>query len=126
MVLFSVFVILHGLVHLLYFAHSRKIFKLSPHMIWPDESWLLTNFINTQNIRIMVSMVCILWAIGFVIGGRCLIIQSNCDKIIIYTSILSTISYLIFWNGKIDKLADQGFIGIMINIGILLITMYII
>ena len=37
----SVFIVLHGLVHLLYFGQSRRLFELQPGMAWP-ESWRLS------------------------------------------------------------------------------------
>jgi hypothetical protein len=33
---FSVFIVLHGLVYLLYFGQSRKFFELQPGLLWPD------------------------------------------------------------------------------------------
>ena len=38
-ILVSLLVILHGLVHLLYFGQSARLFELQPGMGWPDGSW---------------------------------------------------------------------------------------
>jgi hypothetical protein len=35
----GIFLLLHGLVHLLYFGQSARYFDLRPEMIWPDGSW---------------------------------------------------------------------------------------
>ena len=32
---FGVFIVLHGLVHLLYFGQSARYFELKPGMVWP-------------------------------------------------------------------------------------------
>ena len=37
-IVIGVFIILHGLVHMLYFGQSRKFFELQPGMTWPDGS----------------------------------------------------------------------------------------
>ncbi len=36
----GVFLILHGLVHLLYAGQALRYFELRPGMTWPDASWL--------------------------------------------------------------------------------------
>ena len=38
-IIFGIFIILHGLVHLLYFGQSTRYFELQPGMVWPDGAW---------------------------------------------------------------------------------------
>ena len=46
-VIFGVFLMLHGLVHLLYLGQSQRFFELQPGMTWPDgpgrsrDSWAM-------------------------------------------------------------------------------------
>jgi hypothetical protein len=40
-ILFGVFVLLHGLVHLLYLGQSARYFELQPGLAWPDGSWAI-------------------------------------------------------------------------------------
>jgi hypothetical protein len=35
----GLFLILHGLVHLLYLGQSARLFELRSGMVWPDHSW---------------------------------------------------------------------------------------
>lgn len=41
----GIFIVLHGLVHLLYAAHSRRLVELRPEMIWPDGSWAFSKLL---------------------------------------------------------------------------------
>ena len=62
----GIFLILHGLVHLLYFGQSARLFELQPGMTWPDESWIFTRLFGNRATRVLASAACVLAAIGFV------------------------------------------------------------
>ena len=38
-IVLGIFMVLHGLVHLLYFGHGLRFFEL-PDLAWPDGSWV--------------------------------------------------------------------------------------
>ena len=119
---FSIFVLLHGLVHLLYFGQSQRYFELQPGMIWPDQSWILSNFLKDRVIRLICNIFCVVDAFVFVGGSVALFFKlSSSEYIIVLGCILSSITYLIFWNGKLKRVDNQGGIGILINIGIIVI-----
>jgi hypothetical protein len=42
-------------------------------------------------------------------------------SIVIGETLLSTIAYLLLWNGKMQRLDNQGLIGILINLAILFV-----
>jgi hypothetical protein len=65
----GVFIVLHGLVHLLYFGQSRRLFELQPGMAWPDGSWVFARLLGADATRWLASAACILAALGFVAGG---------------------------------------------------------
>ena len=46
----GVFVVLHGLVHLFYFAQSRRLFELRPGLVWPDGSWAFSKLLGEQKL----------------------------------------------------------------------------
>ena len=73
--LFSIIMILHGLVHILYFGQSLRYFELQKGMIWPDNSWIFSGFVDENVVRKIAASLCIIAAIGFVIGGVSLIIN---------------------------------------------------
>jgi hypothetical protein len=116
----GIFIILHGLVHLLYFGQSRRIFELQPGMTWPDGSWALSKLVGDEATRSLASALCILTAIVLIAGGIGLFAKwSLWRPIVISGSVLSTIAYLLLWDGKLKGLDNQGGIGILISLAIL-------
>jgi hypothetical protein len=68
-ILFGLFFVLHGLVHLLYFGQSARYFELQPGMVWPDGSWLFSRLFQNATIRNIAGILLILTAAGFVAAG---------------------------------------------------------
>jgi hypothetical protein len=117
----GVFFVLHGLVHLLYFGQSRKLFELQPGMLWPDGSWAFSRPLGDKATRLLASIACVLAAIGFVAGGIGILVSQSCWRpIVVGTAIFSTAVYVLFWDGKLQKLHDKGAIAILINMAILI------
>ncbi|WP_372949152.1 hypothetical protein [Mariniphaga sp.] len=118
-VIIGIFIMLHGLVHLFYFAHSKRIFELRPGFEWPDNSWVLAKFMGTDTIRTIASLMCILVAAAFAISGIAYITNEVWTlKLIQISAILSTVIFILFWDGRLIKLDNQGAIAIIINISI--------
>ena len=118
--IFGVFMVLHGLVHLLYFGQSARCFELRPGLVWPDGSWVFSRPLEDKTTRNLASISCVVAAIGFVAGGAgVLISQAWWRPVIVATAALSSITFLLFWNGKLRRLVDQGAIAILINLAIL-------
>jgi hypothetical protein len=42
----GIFLVLHGLVHLLYFGQSARYFELKPGMTWPDGAWAFSRLLG--------------------------------------------------------------------------------
>jgi len=65
---FGVFIVLHGLVHLLYFGQSARYFELKPGCL---ARWVV-GILNTpwdQAARNLASISLVLAALGLVVGG---------------------------------------------------------
>ena len=45
----SLFIVLHGLVHLWYFTLSQRLVEFKPEMGWSGRSWIFTNFLGDNN-----------------------------------------------------------------------------
>jgi hypothetical protein len=119
--LFGVFIILHGLVHLLYFGQSQRLFELRPGMVWPDSSWIFSRFLGVKVIRSLASIALVLTAFGFITGGVGILMSFSWElTIILGASVFSSLVYIFFWDGNLQKLDDQGGIGVLINIAIIL------
>jgi hypothetical protein len=119
-VIFGIFIILHGLVHLFYMGQSLKLFELKPAMIWPDESWAFSRILSNATLRLFASITLALSTLGFVVGGISLMLkQAWSQPILIVAGGLSTFIYLVMWNGKRDSAVNQGGLGMLINLAIL-------
>ena len=116
----GIFIVLHGLVHLLYFAQSRRVFELQPGMAWPDGSWAFSRLLGDEATRQLASITCILAAIGFIVGGAAILLgQSWWRPVVVGAAAFSAAVFFLFWNGKAQNLAQQGAIAILINLAIL-------
>lgn len=123
--LFGVFTILHGLVHLLYFGHSQKLFELQPGMIWPQGSWAFSMLFGDKKTRLLASILCILVAVGFITGGIGILFGNTWwIYLIVGSAIFSSIIFILFWDGEAIKLHDKGGVGILLNITILVIVFF--
>jgi hypothetical protein len=122
----SVFIVLHGLVHLLYFGQSWRLFELQPGMVWPDGSWAFSRLLGDQVTRWLASMTCVLAAIGFVAGGAAILTrQAWWRPTVAGAAAFSTVLFILFWNGGLQKLDNQGAIAILINIAILIAVLVV-
>lgn len=116
----GVFLVLHGLVHLLYFGQSARFFALQPGMTWPDGSWAFSRLLGDSGTRTLTGIFCILAAAGFVIGAAAIFFsQPWWRAAVVVAAVFSGVVYIIFWNGRLQQLDNQGGIGILIDIAIL-------
>ena len=117
--LFAIFVMLHGVVHLLYAGQSRRLFELRPGMTWPDDSWTLSKLFGADITRTLAAIAYVLAAIGFVAGGIGLLLGPAWGRLLVAgAAAFSSLSVLLFWDGKMQKLADQGLVALIINAAI--------
>jgi hypothetical protein len=119
-IVFGVFIVLHGLVHMLYFGQSARYFELQPRMVWPDGAWAFSKLLGDGTIRMLASIFFALAAIGFVVGGTGILVrQVWWCPVVLGSAAFSTVIYLLFWDGAWQNLDDKGVIGILINAAIL-------
>ena len=122
--IFGIFIVLHGLVHLLYFGQSARYFELQPGMVWPDGSWIFSRLLGDGAARNVASVMLVLAAIGFVIGGTGILFKQGWWRpVITGTVVFSTMLYVLFWDGIAQALDNKGGVGILINLAILVIVL---
>lgn len=122
----GIFLVLHGLVHLLYFGQSRRLFELQPGMTWPDGSWAFSKLLGDGATRWLASISCVLAAIGFVAGGIGIFLgQAWWRPLIVGSAAFSAAIFVLFWDGKLQRLANKGAIAILIN-GAILVAVLIV
>lgn len=107
--LVGTFLILHGLGHLLYAAHSQRIIEMAPGLTWPDGSWVFSKLLSEDAARMVAGVGLLIITLGYVIAGICIYFKSGLWKpITIITSILSSLLFLFFWDGEFTRLPDKG------------------
>ena len=123
-IIVGAFLLLHGIVHLLYFGHSQKFFELQPGLMWPEGSWFLSSVLNMNEIRLIASASMLISAIVFILAGVGLFFKQTWWRVIIIIAIaFSSLVYLLLWNGKMERLPDQGLVGILINLALLVFVL---
>lgn len=116
----GVFMVLHGLVHLLYLGQSQRFFELQPGMVWPDGSWVFSRLVGDATARLLASISCALAAAGFAAGGIGILVgQAWYRPLVVGSAAFSAIIFIFFWDGVMQKLHDKGAIAILINVAIL-------
>ncbi len=116
----GVFIGLHGLVHLLYAGQSARRFELKPGMVWPDGSWILSRLLGDAAARNLASISLILAAVGLVVGGAGILLsQTWWRPVVVGVAALSSLVYILFWDGRMQDLDGQGVVGLLINLAIL-------
>lgn len=119
-IILGVFLVLHGLVHLLYMGQSQRFFELQPGLIWPDGSWLFSKLLGDDPTRTVTSIGLVLAAVGFVTGGMGLFWQQSWWRpALVGSALFSSVLYLLLWDGGWQNLDDKGGVGLLINIGLL-------
>jgi hypothetical protein len=124
--IFGVFILLHGLVHLLYAGQSTRYFQLQPGMLWPDGSWVFSRLLGNEVARNLATILLVLIAIGLIVGGIGIFAgQAWWRPVLVGATAFSSIVYVFFWNGRMQNLDAQGAVGILIDMAILLTVLIV-
>jgi hypothetical protein len=117
----GVFIVLHGMVHLLYFGQSARYFELKPGMVWPDGSWAFSRLLGNEAARNLASISLILAAMALIVGGVGILgNQAWWRPVVVSAAAFSSLVYILFWNGGMQNLDGQGVVGILIDTVILI------
>jgi hypothetical protein len=120
-IIVGVLIILHGLVHLLYFGQSWRLFELQPGMLWPAGAWAFSRPLGDRRTRWLASSALVLAAIGFVAGGVGILVgQAWWRPVVVGSAAFSAVVFVLLWDGEMQNLDDKGGIGLLINLAILL------
>ena len=121
---FGAFIVLHGLVHLLYFAQGRRFFELAPGLRWPDGSWAFARLLGDAATRRLAAVTCLAAAAAFVVGAAGLLLgQQWWRPVVIGSGVFSALVFALFWDGTRRKLSAQGWIGVLIDVAVLAVVL---
>ena len=119
-IIFGIFLILHGLVHLLYTGQSQRLFELRPGMLWPDGSWAFSKLLGDGPTRYLATFALALAALGFLVGALGLFFRQDWWRAAaVGAAVLSSVIFLMFWDGKFQALDAHGGIGLLISLALL-------
>ena len=125
-VVFGIFVALHGVVHFLYFGHAARYFELKPGLTWPEGSWVFSHWLGGGGVRFLVSMLLVLAGFGFIASGVGIFTsQAWWRPVIIAIAVLSSLIFLLSWNGRMQNLDGQGLVGVLINVLLLVLVVLV-
>jgi len=122
--LISLFIILHGLVHLWYFTLSQGLVEFKPEMGWTGKSWILSNFLGDSTARSLASALFVLAAIAFVISGVGIFVRAEWWwPVLLGSAIFSSMVLFLLWDGNMQLIVQKGLIGFLISLVILLVLL---
>jgi hypothetical protein len=117
---FGIFMVLHGLVHLLYMGHSARVFELQPGLSWPDGSLAFSRLLGDGTTRTLAGVLLAIAAIAFLASGAGVLAKQAWWRVaVVGAAAFSAVIYLLLWDGGLQKLADKGGVGLLINVAIL-------
>jgi len=125
-IVFGVFIVLHGLVHLLYFGQSQRIFELQQGMDWPDRSWAFSAVLGNGTTRMLANVSLVVAALIFIAGGVGIIAAQDWSRPVVVTAAaFSAVIFLLLWDGQFQRLDDNGGVGLLINLAIMALLLVV-
>lgn len=119
-IVFGIFLILHGLVHMWYVVLSQGWVEFQSEMGWTGASWLFTDALGIKLTHILASIFYSVAAVAFVISAVSLFTKQEWARtLIIAASLISVLAILLFWDGKLTQPVERGLLGLLISLGIL-------
>jgi hypothetical protein len=90
-------------------------------MGWTGRSWLLSNFLGDSISRSLAGVFYVLATIAFVVSGIGLFTNAEwLPPVLAGSAVFSSAVILLFWDGNSQMLVQKGFVGLLINVVILI------
>ncbi|MFB6197364.1 MAG: hypothetical protein ABEI52_03710 [Halobacteriaceae archaeon] len=116
----AVFLALHGLVHGWYVVLSQEWITVEDAMGWNGESWVLSGYLPQETILGIASVLYVVVAISFVIGGIGFYLESEWARTVLTVAAIISIAVIVaMWDGRFDQLVEKGAVGVLINVFII-------
>lgn len=115
-VLFSIFLILHGLVHLWYFTLAAKLVEFKAEMGWDISASMISRILSQSSASNIAMISYPIIAFTFVVVGVLWNFNEDLSKnLLVVISIVSSIFIILFWDGSFDKVVENGLVGLIAN-----------
>ena len=116
----GVFIIFHALVHLMYVGQALRWFELKPGMDWPDEARFLPSGISDHDIRTFAALAIGTTALAMIVGVAGFLARAGWGNwTIIAGAALVSLAHVLLWSGRWAEFADDGGIGVIINVAVI-------
>ena len=113
--------ILHGIVHLIYFGQAQRYFEMQAGMVWPDGSWAFSRVMSEKAARAVAATGCLISAISYLGAGVGVLADLGWWRpVVVIGASVSTVLFVLFWDGRLKKLGERGVFGVLINVAVLL------
>jgi hypothetical protein len=121
----AVFLVLHGLVHLWYVVLSQGWVEVEEQMGWNGQSWLLSGILTERAILSLASVLYVVVALGFVVGGTAYALDRNwAPTVLVGVAVLSSVVLVTLWDGRPDLLVEKGVVGVLINVAVAYLLLF--
>ena len=122
--LFGMFIVLHGLVHLWYVVLSQGLVKIKagmPEVGWTGKSWLFTGPLGDTTTHLLAGILFSLAAIALVVSGVGIFARADWwSKILMGSALFSSVIIIMLWDGSMRLIMEKGLIGFLISLMIFL------
>jgi len=117
---FTLFLLLHGWVHIWYLLLAGNVVKYTPDMGWSGQSWLLSGWIGESTSRQVAFYLYLFTAILFTASGIGYSLgKAWYTNMMITSTVLSSVLIITFFDGRFNLLVQKGLVGLIINIALL-------
>jgi hypothetical protein len=115
-IIFGIFIVLHGLVHLWYVTLSQRLVEFQADMGWTGASWLFSPLLGESGTRLLATVLYGLATLGFVTGGIGIFAQQEWwQPVVLGSAALSAATILLFWDGGLQMIVQKGLLGFLID-----------
>lgn len=116
----GIFLVAHGWAHVWYVILSQRLIEFKEEMVWTGESWVLSGFLSESVTQLISTLGYSVSLIGFVAGGVALILGRDWWRpITLASAIISSVTVVLFWDGKLSMLKERGIIGLLIDLAVI-------
>jgi len=116
----TLFILLHGWVHVWYLLLAGNIVKYTPDMGWTGNSWLLSGWMGESTPKQLAIFLYLIVAILFTATGICYYLGKMWYmNMLLISTVLSSLLIITFFDGKFELLVQKGLVGLIINIALL-------
>lgn len=120
----GLFLVAHGLVHILYVAQSGRPGGVLPSLDWPGDSWAFSRRLGVKATGRLAALACLFATVAFVAAGVLVLLRLHWwQPLGAGAAAFSAAVFVLFWDGTRTRMRDQGWLGVLIDVAILAVAL---